>query len=277
MATEAQIKANKKNARKSTGPKTELGKQTSSINAMTHGIFANIPILPGENEADFNELKAQIIQALKPTDAIELGFVERIIQSRFRQIRLREAEAAKLKISMMPEVLAESITHTLRHSTIKKYNAEDLSTQAAYTYRFYQIALEEIDKSKYKSYAIPIETVKEKMPNTLHFLEARIKNHYTISWDEFIKNPTMISRVIGEARKDVSGFIESNKNSYVARSIANDMKIIHRIPQGKDMAIFSKYQTQLDTDIDRAMKGLYQYRNNKAKLIEGEVIEDVTT
>jgi hypothetical protein len=276
MATEAQIKANQENAKKSTGPTTEIGKQKSSMNAMTHGIFANIPILPGENEADLNELKAQIIQALKPTDAIELGFVERIIQSRFRQIRLREAEAAKLKISMMPEVLAESISQTLRHSTFKKYNAEDLSTQAAYTYRFYQVALDEIDKSGYKAYAISIETVKEKMPNTLYFLEARIKKHYTISWDEFIKNPALISKVIGEARKDISGFIESNRNSSVARSISNDMKIVHRIPQGKDMAIFSKYQTQLDTDIDRAMKGLYQYRNNKTKLIEGEVIENIT-
>ena len=276
MATEVQIKANQENAKKSTGPATEEGKQRSSMNAMTHGIFANIPILPGENEVDLNELKAQIIQALKPTDAIELGFVERIIQSRFRQIRLREAEAAKLKISMMPEVLAESITHILKHSTFKNYIAEDLSTQTAYTYKFYQVALEEIDKSGYQTYAISIETVKEKMPNTLHFLEARIKNHATMRWDEFIKNPAMISKVIGEVRRDISGFIESNKNSYVARSIANDMKIIHRIPQGQDMAIFSKYQTQLDTDIDRAMKGLYEYRNNKAKLIEGEVIEDLT-
>ena len=177
---------------------------------------------------------------------------------------------------MMPEVLAESITHILKHSTFKNYIAEDLSTQTAYTYKFYQVALEEIDKSGYQTYAISIETVKEKMPNTLHFLEARIKNHATMRWDEFIKNPAMISKVIGEVRRDISGFIESNKNSYVARSIANDMKIIHRIPQGQDMAIFSKYQTQLDTDIDRAMKGLYEYRNNKAKLIEGEVIEDLT-
>ena len=75
MATEAQIKANQENAKKSTGPTTEEGKQRSSMNAMTHGIFVNIPILPGENEVDLNELKAQIIQALKPTDAIELGFV----------------------------------------------------------------------------------------------------------------------------------------------------------------------------------------------------------
>ncbi len=277
MVTEAQIRANQENAKKSTGPTTNEGKQKSSKNAMTHGIFANIPVLPGENEADLNELKAQIIQALKPTDAIELGFVERIIQSRFRQIRLREAEAAKLKISTMPEVLAESITHTLRHSTLKKYNAEDLSVQSAYTYRFYQDALEEIDKSGYESHAISIETVKEKMPKTLHFLEARIKKHLTLTWDEFIKNPVQISKVIGEARVDITGFIESNRNNSIARSIANEMKIVHRIPQGQDMVVFSKYQTQLDADIERAMKGLYVYRNNKAKVIEGEVIEDVST
>lgn len=276
MATEAQIKANQENAKKSTGPITKDGKQRSSMNAMTHGIFANIPVLPGENEADLNELKAQIIQTLKPTDAIELGFVERIIQSRFRQIRLREAEAAKLKISMMPEVLAETITHTLRHSTLKKYNAEDLSAQSAYTFRFYQDALEEIDKSGYESKAISIETVKEKMPKTLHFLEAKIKKHLTLTWNEFIKNPAQISKFIGEARLDITGFIESNRNNSIARSITNEMKVVHRIPQGQDMAIFSKYQTQLDTDIDRAMKGLYVYRNNKAKLIEGEVIEDLT-
>lgn len=275
MATKAQIKANQENAKKSTGPVTKNGKQKSSMNAMTHGIFANIPILPGENEADLNELKAEIIQALKPTDAIELGFVERIIQSRFRQIRLREAEAAKLKISMMPEVLAETITHTLRHSTLKKYNAEDLSVQSAYTYRFYQDALEEIDKSGYASCAISIETVKEKMPKTLHFLEAKIKKHLTLTWNEFIKNPAQISKFIGETRVDITGFIETNRNNSIARSIANEMKIVHRIPLGQDMAIFSKYQTQLDTDIDRAMKGLYAYRNNKAKLIEGEVIENV--
>ena len=50
MATEAQIKANQENAKKSTGPTSIEGKQRSSMNAMTHGIFANIPILPGEND-----------------------------------------------------------------------------------------------------------------------------------------------------------------------------------------------------------------------------------
>ena len=50
MASDAQIQANQENAKKSTGPKTVEGKRRSSMNAMTHGIFAQIPILPGEIE-----------------------------------------------------------------------------------------------------------------------------------------------------------------------------------------------------------------------------------
>jgi hypothetical protein len=39
---------------------------------------------------------------------------------------------------------------------------------------------------------------------------------------------------------------------------------------------FNKYQTQFDTDLYRAMNQLERYRQSKAKIIEGEVIEDLT-
>ena len=42
MATPAQIEANRRNARKSTGPKTAVGKAASSRNAVTHGLTASI-------------------------------------------------------------------------------------------------------------------------------------------------------------------------------------------------------------------------------------------
>ena len=47
MATKAQIKANRENAKKSTGPRTEEGKQRVSLNALKHGLLARDAVLPG--------------------------------------------------------------------------------------------------------------------------------------------------------------------------------------------------------------------------------------
>jgi hypothetical protein len=40
MATQAQILANRRNAQKSTGPRTEKGKAVVSQNAVKHGLLA---------------------------------------------------------------------------------------------------------------------------------------------------------------------------------------------------------------------------------------------
>jgi len=46
VATAAQIEANRRNAQKSTGPKTERGKARARRNAITHGMTARTAI-PG--------------------------------------------------------------------------------------------------------------------------------------------------------------------------------------------------------------------------------------
>jgi hypothetical protein len=51
------------------------------------------------------------------------------------------------------------------------------------------------------------------------------------------------------------------------------MKVIHRIPHGVDITLMTRYQVQLDNDLYRAMNALEKYRNSKAKIIEGEVME----
>lgn len=57
MATRKQIRANRKNARKSTGPKTEAGKAASSTNALSHGLAAaETVVLPEEEPEDFERL-----------------------------------------------------------------------------------------------------------------------------------------------------------------------------------------------------------------------------
>src|SRR5208282_683535 len=51
MATAAQIEANRLNAQRSTGPKTDEGKARAKLNAITHGMTARtiMPVLPQED------------------------------------------------------------------------------------------------------------------------------------------------------------------------------------------------------------------------------------
>jgi hypothetical protein len=71
MATDAQIKANQQNAQKSTGPTSVEGKKKSSMNAVTHGIFSNIAILPGEDETFIQKLREDILATYETQDAMD--------------------------------------------------------------------------------------------------------------------------------------------------------------------------------------------------------------
>jgi len=277
MATEAQIKANQENAKKSTGPLTEEGKQRSSMNAMTHGIFSTIPLLPGENLEQFKLLEEEIIKAFQPTDAMECLLVQRVYLTCMRQIRLREAEAAKLEISMMPEVMCKTVTQLFEHNSDKRFTAEDISELTEAHYMFAQALEKEIKESGYASLALTIEMIKEKMPLTSRHMKDLHEEEYKLSWEEFIQKPGMLRAAISMLAKKVKIQLASTKNNHIAYTLKHKLKIVHRIPHGDDMTIFTKYQVQLDTDLYRAMKALQDYRNNKAKLIEGEVITEMVT
>ncbi len=277
MATEAQIKANQENAKKSTGPATSEGKQRSSMNAMVHGIFSRIPLLPGENQEQFKLLEDEIIKAYQPTDAMEYHLVQRIYLTCIRQIRLREAEAAKLKISMMPEVMCKSVTQLFEHNSDKKFTAEDISELTEAHYMFAQALEMQIKESGYQSLALTIEMIKEKMPLTSRHIKDIHEEEYKLSWEEFIQKPGMLRAAISMLAKKVKIQLASTKNNHIAYTLKHKLKIVHRIPHGDDMTLFTKYQVQLDTDLYRAMKALQDYRNNKAKLIEGEVINEMVT
>ena len=54
MATDAQIQANRENAKKSTGPRTPEGKARVSKNALKHGLLAQDSVIPGEDPAEFD-------------------------------------------------------------------------------------------------------------------------------------------------------------------------------------------------------------------------------
>jgi hypothetical protein len=94
--------ANRRNAQRSTGPRTPEGKQASSRNAITHGIFCRDLLVPGESIEEMRALRQAFIQSLKPADAAELSLVDQIFSSAWKLRRVQSAEQ-KLHVTTLQD------------------------------------------------------------------------------------------------------------------------------------------------------------------------------
>src|SRR4051812_21030461 len=79
MATRKQIKANRRNSAKSTGPVSPDGKAASSMNALKTGLHANSQVLPCERLADFELLTAEYYDQFRPGTAELRDLVDEFI------------------------------------------------------------------------------------------------------------------------------------------------------------------------------------------------------
>ncbi len=81
MATAAQVKANRENARKSSGPSSEAGKEASSMNNFRHGLTAHaFFFLEWENPEIFDVLLETFKKEYQPRSITELLLVEKMVQ-----------------------------------------------------------------------------------------------------------------------------------------------------------------------------------------------------
>ena len=96
MTTNAQIKANRKNAKKSTGPRTEEGKSRISKNALKHGLLARDTVLPGEDPADFDKQLTALEADIQPANSLEFELVRQIADAQWRMRRLTRLETGFL-------------------------------------------------------------------------------------------------------------------------------------------------------------------------------------
>ena len=84
MATQAQILANRRNAQKSTGPRTPQGKALVSKNALKHGFSTRQHIISSESRECFDLHRDRMLAELAPVGAMESMLAERIVSLSWR-------------------------------------------------------------------------------------------------------------------------------------------------------------------------------------------------
>ena len=87
---------NRRNASKSTGPRTPEGKARSRFNAVKHGCRARLPILPGEDPEAYRSRLDAWVDKFGPRDAVEHYLVERTVHVSWQLDRADRAEVARL-------------------------------------------------------------------------------------------------------------------------------------------------------------------------------------
>src|SRR5215831_10632850 len=98
MTSFRQIEANRRNALRSTGPKTENGKRRSRQNAVRHGLTSETVIVALEDIEDYQAFEAAVIADYDARTAVERELVLRLASLLWRIRRATAIETDLLQI-----------------------------------------------------------------------------------------------------------------------------------------------------------------------------------
>ena len=100
MPSLKQLEANRRNAQKSTGPRSVEGKAASSQNALKSGIDAKAQTLPGEKPEALEALAAEYYDRFRPATPEARHLVDTLVSNEWLLRRFRRIEVQILKHEM---------------------------------------------------------------------------------------------------------------------------------------------------------------------------------
>ncbi|HEX6895891.1 MAG TPA: hypothetical protein VF146_11495 [Bryobacteraceae bacterium] len=90
---------NRENSQRSTGPRSQDGKQRSSQNALKHGLTSRMPVLRSEDPALYEQRCRQFHDEYQPKTPTEIQLVQELADTAWRLNRIPRLEAELLDIA----------------------------------------------------------------------------------------------------------------------------------------------------------------------------------
>src|ERR1700749_3344602 len=92
MITKKQLAANRRNAQRSTGPKTEEGKKIAALNARRHNLTGQVTAMTDADRIMHDAFSAAMVESLAPEGAMETQLAQRIAPDSWRLNRISAVE-----------------------------------------------------------------------------------------------------------------------------------------------------------------------------------------
>jgi len=117
------IRANRRNAKKSTGPRTFLGKEKVSGNALTHGLTAEKHVIIGESINEFNTFRDSMFKVYEPFGAYEEEIFIKLVELLWRLRRVGVIETGIYGNEILEydaDTYKPSVSDKITHSDFKE-------------------------------------------------------------------------------------------------------------------------------------------------------------
>jgi hypothetical protein len=263
-----QLTANRENAKNSTGPKSKNGQAVASLNASRHGLFSSRLLLEGEDPAEFHELLADLQATLRPVGAVELGLVERIAVTMWRQRRLVRAEMATLHLARQLKKIASGVSSELGLCFSAELKEDDLTPYDAEQAEWCEKVLEEIEALEELDFEIELNT----LPKAAPLFFAQLKSDavddgediegYLKDYDNGLSGyATDIARW---CREELS---KAEKRPHIL-ALAEQLRAKQLVLPPDTLALFTRYQTTLDNQLYKALRAFHETQEWRLKTLD---------
>jgi hypothetical protein len=267
MTTLKRRETNRKNAQKSTGPKSAAGKAVVSQNARTHGLLSRNLIIDGESQEEFSELLRLLAEEFQPVGLVEHALVERVGIALWRQRRLVRAESAEVSVnqqsfgSQQKQEVGEVLNLGLRiyqHFQAPEDETEDMTPDRERNIKRRLKLLKAISDFDVAHTDDPYS----RLPNDVQEILLEDFKVTADQIDSFIKEEFgSWADMIIEHRAYYTSMIMQPRIREVSRLIMQSQAL----PSKTDL--LARYQTALDNDLYKALKVLHDvqaWRQSKA-------------
>jgi len=128
MTSAKQVAANRRNAQKSTGPRTVEGKAIASHNATTHGLLSDELLIRGEESENLQILEQALRIEHQPVGAVEDQLVDQITMCLWRLRRIRAVETSIFEMAISSDSVD---TRYSRYPNYRGYLAKKMREESA--------------------------------------------------------------------------------------------------------------------------------------------------
>ena len=173
--SQAQIEANRRNAKHGRGPNTEHGKRRSSQNAMRHGLTGRVVVLPSEDMEAYKIFSKELVDSLNPETPMERQLAQTVADTQWRLNRARSFEDGMLALGSFEEAgnfdaASPEIHSALTAAKVFREHSKDFVNLSLYEQRLSRAHKEAFSQLRElqaeRKAATPVEAAPAKKPLT---------------------------------------------------------------------------------------------------------------